>query len=166
MKRTKRSLALFGLPLGLALAFATAPAFGWVMIPGMPGSACVANSTLKYDNKLGAGNGGTGSVTAHCPVVSDTRDLSENLSHALWVNVIDQNPNSGADVKCTVYGTNEYTQLGYTSATQHTSSTSASSQLFEFDAPFGLALNLSCYLPGTYNGKQSRVVNYGFQYTD
>lgn len=164
-----RPLVLLGLPTAAAflIGVVTAtPALAWSRIPGQPGSACVANSGLKYDNLLGAGNDTSAAVTALCPVVYDADDLFNNPSQMLWVNVYDRNGGSGQDVKCTVYGTNEYGQVGFTSPTQKTTGSSTSSYLFEFGLDNFLGYNLSCSLPAKSGSNQSRVTNYGLNPVD
>jgi hypothetical protein len=140
-------------------------------IPLQSGTACVPNrgdtSKLNYSSQWGIFNDNTSSSgKVYCPVVYDQQQIDGALNGNLEFWVFDQNSGSGKDVICTVYSLNRDGSIG-SSEKQQTTGSSAFAQIlsFYFGAVSGI-YNAQCTLPASLNGKQSRIVSYGADFTD
>jgi hypothetical protein len=152
----------------LSLAFLLTPAPARALLSAQAGSTCVPNrsdsSKLNYSRQWGIYNDSTSTATVFCPIVFEPDDFVDFV-HA-EITVLDQNP--GADVSCTLLGLDFDGSIGFAAGTQKSSGATSQAQFLDyFDMPTFLPVyNASCKVPGTSNGKQSRVVNLGMAHID
>jgi hypothetical protein len=123
------------------------------------GTFCQANaeSRILYI-RTRSWNSSSNDTWFDCAVVKDTN----NSVSSAYAWVFDQNPNSGKDVKCRLW-CQDGNGSGWVSPERSSSGSNSSAQLLSFGSvtcSSNRALEMSCWVPGTWSGNRSGVAMY------
>ncbi|MBN2529421.1 MAG: hypothetical protein JXR76_23740 [Deltaproteobacteria bacterium] len=123
------------------------------------GTFCQANteSAITYI-RTRAWNSSTADNWLDCGVVKDT----DNSVGSAYVWVVDQNPNSGKDVKCQLFCLDPNDSGWWTTEKSSSGSNPSAQQLSLGSVTCGsnTALELACFVPGSWSGNASGVAMY------
>ncbi len=151
MKNVMFSLVFAGMMLLGITALADGKYYG--------GTFCQANSEsyISYV-RTRSWNISSNDTWFDCAIVKDTN----NSVSSAFAWVIDQNPNSNKDVKCTLWCLDSLDSGWFSPEKKSTGSSTNAQQLTfgEVTCSSYRALEMSCLVPGTWNGNQSGVAMY------